>query len=30
MYINCSGGSTYSVLAIYDAMAWVRLMLGCS
>lgn len=24
MYINCPGGSTYSVLAIYDAMAWVK------
>ena len=23
IYINCAGGSTYSVLAIYDAMAWV-------
>lgn len=24
MYINCPGGSTYSVLAIYDCMSWVR------
>eukprot|EP00270_Netrium_digitus_P012987 TRINITY_DN4278_c0_g1_i1.p1 TRINITY_DN4278_c0_g1~~TRINITY_DN4278_c0_g1_i1.p1 ORF type:complete len:350 (-),score=73.32 TRINITY_DN4278_c0_g1_i1:149-1132(-) len=24
IYINCPGGSTYSVMAIYDAMAWVK------
>ncbi|KAG6557929.1 hypothetical protein Mapa_000107 [Marchantia paleacea] len=24
MYINCPGGSTYSVLAIYDTMAWIK------
>eukprot|EP00850_Spirogloea_muscicola_P009910 SM000057S18340 [mRNA] locus=s57:79350:81521:- [translate_table: standard] len=24
MYINCPGGSTYSILAIYDCMAWDR------
>lgn len=24
MYINCSGGSTYSVLAVYDCMAWIK------
>ncbi|MQL83353.1 hypothetical protein Taro_015849 [Colocasia esculenta] len=24
MYLNCPGGSTYSVLAIYDCMSWVR------
>ncbi|CAI5976046.1 unnamed protein product [Closterium sp. NIES-64] len=24
MYINCPGGSTYSVLAIYDCMAWIK------
>ena len=23
IYINCPGGSTYSVLAIYDCMSWV-------
>eukprot|EP00850_Spirogloea_muscicola_P012583 SM000082S22825 [mRNA] locus=s82:154089:156326:- [translate_table: standard] len=28
MYINCPGGSTYSILAIYDCMAWVRAPLG--
>jgi len=25
MYINCPGGSTYSIMAIYDAMQWVSL-----
>lgn len=24
MYLNCPGGSTYSVLGIYDCMSWVR------
>lgn len=24
LYINCPGGSTYSVLAIYDCMAWIK------
>lgn len=24
IYINCPGGSTYSVLAVYDCMAWVK------
>lgn len=24
LYINCPGGSIYSVLAIYDAMEWVK------
>ncbi|CAK9868712.1 unnamed protein product [Sphagnum jensenii] len=24
MYINCPGGSTYSILAIYDTMAWIK------
>jgi ATP-dependent Clp protease protease subunit len=24
IYLNTPGGSTYSVLAIYDAMAWVK------
>ncbi|KAL3689760.1 hypothetical protein R1sor_016069 [Riccia sorocarpa] len=24
MYINCPGGSTYSVLAIYDTMSWIK------
>lgn len=24
VYLNCPGGSTYSVLAIYDCMSWVR------
>lgn len=24
MYINCPGGSTYSVMAIYDCMAWIQ------
>eukprot|EP00850_Spirogloea_muscicola_P014567 SM000105S13912 [mRNA] locus=s105:421646:423877:- [translate_table: standard] len=24
MYINCPGGSTYSILAIYDCMAWIK------
>ncbi|KAH6558153.1 hypothetical protein KP509_1Z076900 [Ceratopteris richardii] len=24
MYINCPGGSTYSVLAIYDCMSWIK------
>ncbi|KAF9620317.1 hypothetical protein IFM89_011052, partial [Coptis chinensis] len=24
IYLNCPGGSTYSVLAIYDCMSWVR------
>jgi ATP-dependent Clp protease protease subunit len=24
LYINCPGGSTYSVMAIYDAMAWIK------
>eukprot|EP00271_Cylindrocystis_brebissonii_P005526 TRINITY_DN175_c0_g1_i1.p1 TRINITY_DN175_c0_g1~~TRINITY_DN175_c0_g1_i1.p1 ORF type:complete len:305 (+),score=62.05 TRINITY_DN175_c0_g1_i1:435-1349(+) len=24
IYINCPGGSTYSVMAIYDCMAWIK------
>lgn len=24
MYINCPGGSTYSIMAIYDAMQWIK------
>lgn len=24
IYINCPGGSTYSILAIYDCMAWIK------
>lgn len=24
IYLNCPGGSTYSVLAIYDCMSWVK------
>lgn len=36
MYINCPGGSTYSIMAIYDAMQWVstsfdsRLLTWCA
>ncbi|RVX12315.1 ATP-dependent Clp protease proteolytic subunit 6, chloroplastic [Vitis vinifera] len=28
MYLNCPGGSTYSVLAIYDCMAWIKPKVG--
>ncbi|XP_058760259.1 ATP-dependent Clp protease proteolytic subunit 6, chloroplastic-like [Vicia villosa] len=28
MYINCPGGSTYSVLAIYDCMSWIKPKVG--
>lgn len=28
VYLNCPGGSTYSVLAIYDCMSWVSLYLN--
>ncbi|KAM0062112.1 putative endopeptidase Clp [Helianthus debilis subsp. tardiflorus] len=24
VYVNCPGGSTYSVLAIYDCMSWIK------
>lgn len=24
MYINCPGGSTYSIMAIFDAMQWIK------
>nr|KAJ0187419.1 hypothetical protein LSAT_V11C900476580 [Lactuca sativa] len=24
VYVNCLGGSTYSVLAIYDCMSWIK------
>jgi len=24
IYLNCPGGSLYSILAIYDCMSWVR------
>nr|XP_011459770.1 PREDICTED: ATP-dependent Clp protease proteolytic subunit 6, chloroplastic [Fragaria vesca subsp. vesca] len=26
VYLNCPGGSTYSVLAIYDCMSWVNII----
>ncbi|KAK1315823.1 hypothetical protein QJS10_CPA05g00411 [Acorus calamus] len=28
MYLNCPGGSTYSVLAIYDTMSWIKPKVG--
>ncbi|KAJ9704827.1 hypothetical protein PVL29_003058 [Vitis rotundifolia] len=28
VYLNCPGGSTYSVLAIYDCMAWIKPKVG--
>ncbi|XP_019166044.1 PREDICTED: ATP-dependent Clp protease proteolytic subunit 6, chloroplastic [Ipomoea nil] len=28
MYINCPGGSTYSVMAIYDCMSWIKPRVG--
>ncbi|KAG6410782.1 hypothetical protein SASPL_128851 [Salvia splendens] len=28
MYLNCPGGSTYSVLAIYDCMSWIKPKVG--
>ncbi|XWS68186.1 hypothetical protein CRYUN_Cryun04dG0069600 [Craigia yunnanensis] len=28
VYLNCLGGSTYSVLAIYDCMSWIKPKVG--
>ncbi|XP_010546822.1 PREDICTED: ATP-dependent Clp protease proteolytic subunit 6, chloroplastic-like isoform X2 [Tarenaya hassleriana] len=28
MYLNCPGGSTYSILAIYDTMSWIKPKVG--
>ncbi|CAA6657575.1 unnamed protein product [Spirodela intermedia] len=28
MYLNCPGGSTYSVLGIYDCMSWIKPKVG--
>ncbi|KAI9182661.1 hypothetical protein LWI28_027625 [Acer negundo] len=28
MYLNCPGGSSYSVLAIYDCMSWIKPKVG--
>ncbi|XP_058069055.1 ATP-dependent Clp protease proteolytic subunit 6, chloroplastic isoform X2 [Magnolia sinica] len=28
VYINCPGGSTYSILAIYDCMSWIKPKVG--
>ncbi|PIA55675.1 hypothetical protein AQUCO_00700174v1 [Aquilegia coerulea] len=28
MYINCPGGSIYSILAIYDTMSWIKPKVG--
>ncbi|KAL0334751.1 UNVERIFIED_CONTAM: ATP-dependent Clp protease proteolytic subunit, chloroplastic [Sesamum radiatum] len=28
MYLNCPGGSTYSVLAIYDCVSWIKPKVG--
>uniref|UniRef100_A0A7N0T3R3 ATP-dependent Clp protease proteolytic subunit n=1 Tax=Kalanchoe fedtschenkoi TaxID=63787 RepID=A0A7N0T3R3_KALFE len=28
IYLNCPGGSTYSVLAIYDTMSWIKPKVG--
>ncbi|KAJ8441971.1 hypothetical protein Cgig2_020116 [Carnegiea gigantea] len=28
MYMNCPGGSTYSVLAVYDCMSWIKPKVG--
>lgn len=28
VYVNCPGGSTYSVLAIYDCMSWIKPKVG--
>ncbi|KAK8626980.1 hypothetical protein V6N13_134609 [Hibiscus sabdariffa] len=28
VYLNCPGGSTYSVLAIYDCMSWIKPKVG--
>ncbi|KAE8077524.1 hypothetical protein FH972_016081 [Carpinus fangiana] len=28
LYLNCPGGSTYSVLAIYDCMSWIKPKVG--
>ncbi|KAI4311247.1 hypothetical protein MLD38_036156 [Melastoma candidum] len=28
IYINCPGGNTYSVLAIYDCMSWIKPKVG--
>ncbi|KAE8672795.1 ATP-dependent Clp protease proteolytic subunit 6 [Hibiscus syriacus] len=28
VYLNCPGGSTYSVLAIYDGMSWIKPKVG--
>ncbi|KAI8015775.1 hypothetical protein LOK49_LG05G01948 [Camellia lanceoleosa] len=28
VYLNCPGGSTYSVLAIYDCMSWIKSKVG--
>nr|AAC04810.1 clp-like energy-dependent protease [Fritillaria agrestis] len=28
VYLNCPGGSTYSILAIYDCMSWIKPKVG--
>ncbi|XP_078430411.1 CLP protease proteolytic subunit 6 isoform X2 [Wolffia australiana] len=28
MYLNCPGGSTYSILGIYDCMSWIKPKVG--
>ncbi|KAM7252200.1 hypothetical protein ACFE04_024083 [Oxalis oulophora] len=28
IYLNCPGGSTYSVLAVYDCMSWIKPKVG--
>ncbi|XP_073269961.1 ATP-dependent Clp protease proteolytic subunit 6, chloroplastic-like isoform X2 [Primulina huaijiensis] len=28
IYLNCPGGSTYSILAIYDCMSWIKPKVG--
>nr|CAD1832322.1 unnamed protein product [Ananas comosus var. bracteatus] len=28
MYLNCPGGSTYSIFAIYDCMSWIKPKVG--
>lgn len=30
MYINCPGGNTYAILAIYDCMSWVNIKFNSS
>lgn len=30
MYINCPGGNTYAILAIYDCMSWVNIKFSYS